>query len=63
MGRYYVDASNEHDYPGHDLLNRRAAWRFLPAWHVTTGSNNVLDKAYADRADFGFVEVGYAAER
>lgn len=77
VGRYYVDASNAHDYPGHDLLNLRAAWRFLPDWHVTVRLNNVLDEAYADRADFAFgnyryfpgrdrsvfVEVGYAAER
>lgn len=77
VGRYYVDAANAHDYPGHDLVNLRALWNFRPEWHLTVRLNNVTDKEYADRADFAFgnyryfpgrgrtvfVEVGYAAGR
>lgn len=77
VGRYYVDAINEHDYPGHDLINLRATWSFLPEWHVAVRLNNVFDEAYANRADFAFgnyryfpgrgrtlfVEIGYAAGR
>ncbi len=77
VGRYYVDASNANDYPGHDLLNLRAVWNFRPEWHAAFRLNNVTDEEYADRADFAFgnyryfpgrgralfVEVGYAAGR
>jgi iron complex outermembrane receptor protein len=77
VGRYYVDAGNAHEYPGHDLLNLRAAWNFRPKWHVALRLNNVTDEEYADRADFAFgnyryfpgrgrtlfVELGYSAER
>jgi outer membrane receptor protein involved in Fe transport len=77
VGRYYLDASNQHSYPGHDVFNLRAAWRLASEWHLIVRLNNVFDDAYADRADFAFgqyryfpgrgrslfVEVGYAARR
>lgn len=76
IGSYYVDASNEHDYGGHDLLNLRLAWSFGANWITTLRVNNLTDEAYADRADFAFgnyryfpgrgrtlfVEVRYGAE-
>lgn len=77
VGKYFVDASNTSTYPGHDLVNLRLAWRFLPQWHLAARVNNVLDEAYADRADFAFgnhryfpgrertlfLEVGFTAAR
>jgi iron complex outermembrane receptor protein len=76
VGRYYVDASNEHEYGGHDLLNLRLGYRFWERWNATLRINNLTDRAYADRADFAFgnyryfpgrgrtafVEVSYAAK-
>jgi len=75
VGSYFVDASNQNRYDGHELLNVGASWQFLPAWHASLRVNNVLDRAYADRADFAFgnyryfpgrdrtafLEIGYAA--
>ena len=59
IGRYYVDASNEHTYPGHDLLNLRVGWDFGANWAATLRVNNVLDEDYADRADFAFGNFRY----
>jgi iron complex outermembrane recepter protein len=59
VGRYFVDASNEHDYDGHDLLNLRLGWRFGENWLTTLRLNNIADEAYADRADFAFGNFRY----
>jgi len=75
VGHYFVDAANANRYPGHELLNTSVSWQFVPGWHVAARVNNVLDRAYADRADFAFgnyryfpgrdrtafVEIGYAS--
>lgn len=52
QGRYYLTAQEAQRYPGHDLLNLRAAWQAAPAWTVTVRVNNLTDELYADRADF-----------
>jgi iron complex outermembrane receptor protein len=59
VGRYYLDASNEHEYGGHDLLNLRLGYRFLENWSATLRVNNLTDRAYADRADFAFGNYRY----
>jgi len=59
VGDYFVDASNQHRYPGHEVLNLRAAWDFAPRWTAILRVNNALDRRYADRADFAFGEYRY----
>ncbi len=59
VGDYFVDASNARRYPGHELLNLRAGWSFAPQWTLALRVNNVLDRAYADRADFAFGDYRY----
>jgi outer membrane receptor protein involved in Fe transport len=59
VGDYFVDASNAHGYPGHELLNLRARYEFAGNWSVTARLNNALDRAYADRADFAFGTYRY----
>ncbi|TFG84598.1 MAG: TonB-dependent receptor [Chromatiales bacterium] len=59
QGRYYLTAQEAEDYPGHDLLNLRAAWSFSRAWTATVRVNNVTDTLYADRADFAFGNYRY----
>ena len=59
MGRYYVDAENRFDYPGHELLNLRAAWELTDAFTVTARLNNLADRAIADRADYAFGDFRY----
>jgi outer membrane receptor protein involved in Fe transport len=59
VGDYFLDASNARRYHGHELLNLRASWGFLPRWTATLRVNNALDRAYADRADFAFGDYRY----
>jgi outer membrane receptor protein involved in Fe transport len=59
VGRYFVDASNANEYPGHDLLNLRVGWNVARNWSATLRLNNVTDRAYADRADFAFGNYRY----
>jgi outer membrane receptor protein involved in Fe transport len=59
VGDYYLDAANAHRYTGHELLNLRARWEFLPRWSLAVRVNNALDRAYADRADFAFGNYRY----
>ncbi len=59
VGRYFLDAGNANEYPGHDLLNLRVGWNISDNWSTTLRLNNVTDRAYADRADFAFGEYRY----
>jgi outer membrane receptor protein involved in Fe transport len=76
VGSYWLDAANTARYDGHELWNLRGSWRFTPRWRLSARLNNMLDVAYADRADFAFgnyryfpgrarslfVEIGYSSE-
>ncbi len=59
VGEYWLDASNQHRYPGHELLNLRGRWNPWPRWTVSVRLNNALDRAYADRADYAFGNYRY----
>jgi iron complex outermembrane receptor protein len=59
VGDYFIDASNQHRYNGHEVLNLRAAWDVSPRWTAILRVNNALDRAYADRADFAFGDYRY----
>ncbi len=59
MGRYYIDAENRFDYPGHDLLNLRAAFGLTRSLTVTARLNNLADVDVADRADYAFGDYRY----
>ncbi|MBM0107401.1 TonB-dependent receptor [Steroidobacter sp. S1-65] len=59
VGSYFVDASNNNKYGGHDLLNLRVSWRATENWRAIARLNNVTDRAYADRADFAFGNYRY----
>jgi iron complex outermembrane receptor protein len=59
VGDYFLDTSNAHRYPGHELLNLRARWDVTPAWSAAVRINNALDRDYADRADFAFGDYRY----
>ena len=73
VGGYFLDASNQHTYPGHTLVNARVRYALAPGWEATLRVTNLLDRRYADRADYafgnyryfpgrersGFLEIGY----
>ncbi len=59
VGGYWANAANTARYPGHDVANLRLAWRPAPAWSLSVRITNLLDAAYADRADFAFGNYRY----
>jgi iron complex outermembrane receptor protein len=59
MGRYFVDAENRFDYPGHDLLNLRASFDAARRLTITARLNNLADTDVADRADYAFGDFRY----
>jgi outer membrane receptor protein involved in Fe transport len=59
VSEYFVDASNEHRYPGHTLVNTRVSYELAPNWQTTLRVTNVFDRRYADRADFAFGNYRY----
>ncbi len=54
VGAYWTNASNTARYAGHDLLNLRLAWAAGDDLRLALRLTNLLDRAYADRADFAF---------
>lgn len=52
VGPYYTDADNLHQYNGHSLLNLYASWQYDDALSFSAKLTNVLDTAYAERADY-----------
>ncbi|MFK7886518.1 MAG: TonB-dependent receptor, partial [Gammaproteobacteria bacterium] len=58
MGSYFLNASNAQRYGGHDLLHAVVTSRIGP---LTYGIKvrNVLDRPYAERADFAFGSFRY----
>ncbi len=59
IGDYYLDAENRFRYPGHSLVNLRTRADISPQLSITARLNNVLDEAYADRADYAFGRYRY----
>jgi len=59
VGRYFIDAENLHDYPGHALWNARLTLTPASAWQVILRLNNVTDERFADRADYAFGNYRY----
>ena len=58
-GKYYMDAANMHQYPGHTLLNVNILYRISPSMEVSTRINNLTNRVYAARADFSFGDERY----
>ncbi len=54
VGPYWTNAANTARYGGHDLVNLRLSWQPQESWTVALRLTNLLDAAYADRADFAF---------
>lgn len=59
IGDYYLDAENRFRYPGHELLNLRSRIDLTRSLSVTARLNNLMNEAYADRADYAFGQYRY----
>jgi iron complex outermembrane receptor protein len=63
VDRYFLDAANTAAYPGHIVANLRVDWRASDDLRASLRVDNVLDTAYADRADFAFGNYRYFPAR
>jgi outer membrane receptor protein involved in Fe transport len=52
VGEYFLDSANIHRYQGHTILNLRTAFPLTERLTLSIKVNNLLDRRYADRADF-----------
>lgn len=59
VGSYWANAANTARYDGHDLANFRLTAQPHEAWSLSLRVANLLDTAYADRADFAFGDYRY----
>ncbi|MFT5572680.1 MAG: iron complex outermembrane receptor protein [Cryomorphaceae bacterium] len=59
LAEYYLEPENQHEYPGHDVLNLRAQYQINTQWQASIRVLNLGDTAYAERADF----TGFTGER
>lgn len=53
-GPYWLDAANSRRYSGHRLWHLYAEHRFDSGWIAGLRARNLLDRRYAERADFAF---------
>jgi len=63
IGKYYIDAENRFQYPGHALVHFRIGIGLLPGFDLNLRLNNIADEAVADRADFGAGDYRYLPGR
>ena len=59
VAKYWLDPNNQHEYDGHELLNLRGSWAMTPTLTLTLVATNLMDKGYAERADYGFGSYRY----
>lgn len=59
MDSYYLDPDNNHEYDGHSLLNLRLRSAVSANWEAGLRITNLLNRDYAERADFGFGQYRY----
>jgi outer membrane receptor protein involved in Fe transport len=54
VGAYFTSADNSARYPGHTVAHFRGSYEIGESHQVFFAVRNLLDMAYADRADFAF---------
>ena len=59
IGSYFMDAANTLKYPGHVAVHWHGLWRIRDDWEIQAHVRNLLDKKYADRADWSFASPRY----
>ncbi len=59
IGKHFINAANTHSYGGHAVVNWRGSFRLNARARLFARIVNLLDKRYADRADFAFGSYRY----
>ena len=54
MGDYFTDPGNTAKYDGHDIFTLRGSYRMNDHISIYGRIDNLLNSAFADRADFAF---------
>jgi outer membrane receptor protein involved in Fe transport len=58
-GAYWLDAANERRYDGHTLLHFSGRYDLGERWRLGLRLRNLLDRRYAERADYAFGDYRY----
>ncbi|WP_376691286.1 TonB-dependent receptor [Wenzhouxiangella sp. EGI_FJ10409] len=58
-GEYWLDAANTRRYGGHTLLHLSSEYALNENWRAGLRVRNLLDRRYAERADFAFGNYRY----
>ncbi|MFU8830851.1 MAG: TonB-dependent receptor [Wenzhouxiangella sp.] len=58
-GAYWLDAANTRQYSGHRLWHGYLEHEFVNGWQAGLRVRNILDRRYAERADFAFGNYRY----
>lgn len=58
-GEYWLDAANERRYGGHTLLHLSGRYELAEDWRLGLRLRNLLDRRYAERADYAFGNYRY----
>ncbi|MDH3351951.1 MAG: TonB-dependent receptor [Gammaproteobacteria bacterium] len=59
IDKYYVDAENQFQYPGHSIASLRAQLQLASQLDLVLRLNNITDRKFADRADYAFGDFRY----
>ncbi len=59
MDEYYLEPDNNHTYDGHSLFNLRVSANVFDRLDAALRVTNLLDKDYAERADYAFGNYRY----
>lgn len=59
VGRYFTNPSNTQRYPGHNIFVVRGGYQLSETIRLFGRVDNLLDRRYADRADFAFGNERY----
>ncbi|TVQ40262.1 MAG: TonB-dependent receptor [Wenzhouxiangella sp.] len=58
-GSYWLDAANTRSYGGHRLWHAHVEYQLPAGWQTAVRARNLLDRRYAERADFAFGNYRY----
>ena len=63
VGSYFTDASNQHEYEGHQLISAQLNFRPTESLELGLSAHNLANVLYADRADYFFGNDRYMPGR
>ncbi|MBV1910714.1 MAG: TonB-dependent receptor [Kangiellaceae bacterium] len=59
LGKYFLNPDNTASYPGHSLVHLSSVFKLNKSIDFSLNVRNLMDRDYAERADFGFGSYRY----